>query len=100
MSNAKHMPATWQKSWGSGRYYIRSNGRHIATVFSSRGIHSEGTNPPDKDEASDNARLIAAAPELLEVLEKLCSIQEAGDVASWAEEWDEARAAIAKATGA
>lgn len=51
------------------------------------------------DEGAANARLIAAAPELLEALQKLCAIQEYGDVASWAPEWADARAAIAKATG-
>lgn len=53
-----------------------------------------------KERAEANARLIAAAPELLEALQKLCAIQESGDVACWAGEWDQARAAIAKATGA
>jgi hypothetical protein len=41
-----------------------------------------------------NARLIAAAPDLLEALEDLCS----GDVSNQ-EKWDAARAAIAKAIG-
>jgi len=49
-------------------------------------------------ENAANARLIAAAPELLEILIKLCAIQEIGDVASWAPEWDCARAVITKAT--
>ncbi len=50
-------------------------------------------------EVDANARLIAAAPELLDALQKLCAIQEHGDGASWAAERDEAHAAIAKATG-
>lgn len=49
--------------------------------------------------AKANARLISAAPDLLAVVEKLCAIQGIGDVATWASEWVEARAAIAKATG-
>ena len=52
-----------------------------------------------KTEAKANARLIAAAPELLEVLKQLCAAQEKGHVAYWAAVWDDAQAAIAKATG-
>lgn len=35
--------------------------------------------------------------ELLEALKDLCALQEHGSVASWAAEWDAAKAAIAKA---
>lgn len=46
-----------------------------------------------------NARLIASAPELLEALRKLVDLAEGGDVPCWADAWDDALAAIAKATG-
>lgn len=48
----------------------------------------------DFDECRANARLMAAAPELLEALQDLCSF----DLLTQ-EKWDKARAAIAKATG-
>jgi len=37
--------------------------------------------------------------ELLEALKQLCAAQEKGHVAYWAAVWDDAQAAIAKATG-
>ena len=46
-----------------------------------------------------NARLIAAAPELLEALEKLVSLIDAGEGTWTLEEQQKARAAIAKAKG-
>lgn len=49
-------------------------------------------------ERDANARLIAAAPELLQALQDLLVLAENG-VESWRSEWDQARAAIAKATG-
>lgn len=46
-----------------------------------------------------NARLIAAAPELLEALEGFVSVYGVDDVPRWMQVRDKARAAIAKATG-
>lgn len=51
--------------------------------------------PNGKDVQDANGRLIAAAPELLEALEQLCA-----DELNTQEKWDNARAAITKATGA
>jgi hypothetical protein len=45
-------------------------------------------------EAKDDARLIAAAPDLLEALKELIAITDRDHVA-----WDKAKAAIAKAEG-
>jgi len=52
-------------------------------------------------EAEANARLIAAAPELLDALKRLCSkfgVDDSGTPRDWTE-WREARAVIAKAEG-
>ena len=52
-------------------------------------------------EAEANARLIAAAPELLEALKRLCSkfgVDDNGSPRDWTE-WRDARDTIAKAEG-
>ena len=50
-------------------------------------------------EAEANARLIAAAPELLEALQNMLGLTEASDYMGVGEIEQQARAAIAKATG-
>ena len=113
--NAKHTPGPWNTS----EYFencvdvIDGNGFGIAEVCGIAILHGyketlgishwsdkgDALREISEEEKKSNARLIAAAPELLEALVKLCAIQDVGDVASLASEWDEARAAIAKATG-
>jgi hypothetical protein len=68
--------ADWSED-GNARYEITSQ-KHICA--------------PD-------ARLIAAAPELLKALKSLCEHAEDGDVPCWIGAWDVARAVVAKATG-
>lgn len=61
---------------------------------------SKGTAKDDEKEALANARLIAAAPELLEALKALCVRWKGNpDNYSHAAEIRQARAAIAKAKG-
>jgi|GraSoiStandDraft_51_1057287.scaffolds.fasta_scaffold1412965_2 hypothetical protein len=91
MSDLKYEPAPWEvndqrdSSWMNNAMYIGSanTGLIIARVYT------------DKGDEEANARLIAAAPELLEALKAVVSVADRATV-----EFDMARAAIAKATGA
>lgn len=65
--------------------------QHVSTLG-----HSEVAD----DEDYANARLIAAAPELLQALETLVECAKYGDVIQDADAWKDAHAAIAKARGA
>ena len=58
---------------------------------------SAGIRGPDREEARSNARLIAAAPDLLEALKELLDQDDHGQDEIWVR--NKARAAIAKATG-
>jgi hypothetical protein len=92
----KHTPAPWgieiaadglNKWVGCSRY-------SVATI-------AELPNQVNIGEADANARLIAAAPELLEALTNLCGLAEKrpGSLHEYKAAVDSARAAIAKATG-
>ena len=92
-----HTPAPWgieiaadgMNKWvGCPRY-------SVATI-------AELPNKVNIGEADANARLIAAAPELLEALTNLCGLAEKrpGSLHEYKAAVDSARAAIAKATGA
>ena len=94
--SAKHTPGPW-------RFYTEPQPNGCPIVGNGRGLMlamlAHSVNYPDqRDEANANARLIAAAPELLEALIELADCG--------AEAWGEdrpcvriARDAIAKATG-
>ncbi len=83
----KHTPGTWKQEYCGRdriRIYKESDQRRIATV---------AVKTTTMDEA--NARLIAAAPELLEALRRLEDARKRGDLDIT--EWAAARAAIEKA---
>jgi hypothetical protein len=94
MSNTKHTPGPWQHgaNYGACVYVFDENRSYnIATL---------GPTPVMGGSCEANARLIAAAPELLEALKEMMHYR------SWAGDWwqvehakNMARAAIAKATG-
>lgn len=88
---SKHTPGPWVKKG------IHWTGKNNEIVFVSNGpaFGSES----DFESAKANARLIAAAPELLEALEDLCEciLETRGPSATLA--LKSARAAIAKAKG-
>ena len=90
--NATHTPGPWVVHPTTHHPAVRSVGtsdtgpRRICTVGSMNG------NPVDKK----NARLIAAAPDLLEALKAMTEQTNSTELAAAC---DKARAAIAKATG-
>ena len=91
---SKHTPGPWILKFGKGilhDYIIRGpNGWPVACF--------EHYKQATKKETKANARLIAAAPELLEALERLmveCDLVSDNAL----EAYTKARAAIAKATG-
>lgn len=102
--DAKHTPGPWRVSEQSPTI-IKQDMRMIGNesgvlIGSASGYTGSGFFPTD-EEAVANARLIAAAPELLEALEEVMSMlgsELVKDTLGY--EWhDKARAAIAKATG-
>ena len=120
----KHTLGPWHFQGISGNWWITSAtpatpkhvGTHIARVFSSNPAMGF-TDSPDYAESNANARLIAAAPELLAALQKIVAnaptdepeaedyddtesaFNNGADCAAW-DAAEIARAAIAKATGA
>ncbi|HGP0655564.1 TPA: hypothetical protein ACKP0Q_000751 [Stenotrophomonas maltophilia] len=91
---SKHTPGPWSHSKGERHnfFYIDSPSGDV--------VYVTGSLQPDHVEA--NARLIAAAPELLAELEMLSNIVEGCGMATMPEvecRLVSARAAIAKATG-
>jgi len=96
----KHTPAPWEvfeHSWSnSGIYGGDKNSKNICNLS----IYDEATEETQNEltkEMDANAKLIAAAPELLESLELLLETCEYSDANH--EEYNAAVAAIAKAKG-
>jgi len=91
----KHTPGPWHRDARSGLDCdVRAaSGRKVALCWGLASNNASNYRPGYRAECDANARLIAAAPELLDVLEEL--VAEFG-VCGLTEK---ARAAIAKATG-
>ena len=95
-TKSQHTPGPWTAEpyrVGDSAYKIvyDADGHWLAEVF-------DVPNAPDT--AAADARLIAAAPELLEALRNLVGLAEMrGSLHEYRAALDEARAAIAKATG-
>jgi len=86
-----HTPGPWHvHPWGDNSYEINST---QLTVCNVPGFSDETV---DSGSAESNARLIAAAPDLLEALEGLMPMWESGIDEPWVRK---ARAAIKKAKG-
>ena len=94
MKKQQHTPGPWRVTYDGTAYFVQE---HLKTEVLSVDEHG---NPCEwSKEREDNARLISAAPELLEALEEIVS---AADGDGWNQldgNLRKARAAIAKATG-
>jgi hypothetical protein len=104
---AKHTPGPWKAQMIDGRMGVTAN--HMCSFPGMRydiceRVGGDCTAKPTKGTPEANARLIAAAPELLEALQRVVSDwvhpydggeYEDGEMPAL----DQARAAIAKATG-
>lgn len=110
MTNAKHTPGPWtyEGDHTHRQFNIRMLGHLIGTRDEAKHICTVNNLPPhvlanrDAVTAEANARLIAAAPELLAALESAQAwIARAGytDRDKWQSVQEQARAAIAKAKG-
>lgn len=102
MSEQKHTPGPW-KWWTSCSYRRLSSEAtgHDGDVLHAVVQRSDGhpdVHFPNGGFNGPDARLIAAAPDLLQALGDLMNLESRGRVMPIGKEWDAARAAIAKAT--
>ena len=104
----KHTPGPWRKVTANdykslGVETVSDDIYARVTICEIQLAHGEPFNSDENDEPKANARLIAAAPELLEALKKatmaLAWHEQEHGVAMDAVIVEQARAAIAKATG-
>lgn len=114
MSDHKHAPGPWKSRWTTqrragqieavSRCLIHHTPGHVGGIFLVAEIN--GPFSGEIEQAEANARLIAAAPELLEALQRIVREHHVIDVNRWGENditipsdaLDATRAAIAKAT--
>ena len=100
MSITKHTPGPWASD-DSGRVYAIGGGYVPLRTPFREDAFTEGPNRSDHPEETllANARLIAAAPELLEALKAILDPITNTDEALYTHSREMARAAIAKAEG-
>jgi len=99
----KHTPGPWEtKPEECDKPYIRIRGTRLGSRYKVANAITpvyDGVGAREAEETRANARLIAAAPELLEALRGLMKLDEDLCSEGAIEALDKARAAIAKATG-
>jgi len=90
-STVGHTPGPWKLfQFGGPQIGNANTGEAICTLW--------GNEKNENDSIHANARLIAAAPDLLAALKRILSAEEDGE--GWTRAFIEAHAVIAKATGA
>ena len=93
----------WHCEYKSPSNYDRGHWRIYQDGLTKEGFrHLIATTAPDISDEKKHARLIATAPELLAALEAIVALDDGDKPDLWhfEKEFDAARAAIAKATGA
>lgn len=97
---SKHTPGPWFQGTGDHAYCVYEKRVWLNPDGSRNGEKPNLVVVVSPDDAIAAARLIAAAPELLEALSRLVEIEDGPGMAviGWSEAMDAARAAIAKAT--
>ncbi len=97
LPSAKHTPGPWGTHFSAGIYYIHhANNPHCPVGRCYGGPNHDGNI--SKDQAADNARLIAAAPDLLEALKLLADCPDPRHCA-FRDIMKTVNAAVAKAEG-
>ena len=98
MNTTKHTPGPWNISTAN-RYAVNARGRGIATAHGTDDLNYSEFFPPT-EKAAGNARLIAAAPDLLEALDAIVQrIYDGSSISPYSAEYRNALNAIAKAIG-
>ena len=101
----KHTPGPWVAHHNGHYWTVKTkakplNGQTVCDLIESEYLYS---HDPRSEGAQSNARLIAAAPELLEALQQLREVLhdswDCCEVPGGLEAWRATTAAIAKATG-
>lgn len=102
MNNAKHTPGPWKVAISARKATLT----RITTTDGALVASANGPGLSETGEAEANARLIAAAPELLAIVQRLSTMFPSGEglggyapKEAFAAIGTQARAAIAKATG-
>jgi hypothetical protein len=94
--SAKHTKGPWSVRCN---YFSRWEILYSGGVLAGISKHDDPASPPPVNETEANARLIAAAPELLEALTEVIADLQFSEVEQHANLVTMARAALAKATG-
>ena len=92
----KHTPGPWKAHFEEAYFVTGPDLGRVAMMMNLKGAHGMGGRRSG-DESAANARLIAAAPDLLQSLKEVVDWLELGDHESVMH--TKARLAIAKATG-
>lgn len=96
MNTHQHTPGPWKvETPENNSLYWRIRGSQIGTRFKIANVLYAAETPHERNQAEANARLIAAAPELLRDLIELVDTVDG----NYAELTEICRATIAKATG-
>lgn len=94
MSAAKHTPGPWKAHFGEAYYVTGPDLGRVAIMMNLKGAHGLGGRRTG-DESAANARLVAAAPDLLEALKKIRDLGRTTSAEVYAIAFD----AIVNATG-